>query len=325
MVFQEPHQVPLVFRIGCQVIAHRVRAVGHEAIVEALVVAVIETLGDQVRLPVPVGLGEEKKVWVEHLHRPDHLPPIGHGTRRAHPVTPGLRNDVVKLQHRHVAAHSITLVGDIRKGFDDRRTQGGLRRIKLDDVGPRGEVRVPSESEPPGRCLEEGRGLDLQVRLGPPHEVLGVRRQPIVVRRYVVGNEVKEKPHPASGQLRPGRGEPLGTTESRVHAVAANAVRRADNVRVFRVRQEVVDFLAKRTIVQGDGPTGGTALPDAHEPDSVDPGKSDAVPLGGGDLVEGDRAAAAGRHFIEPRQGTQLVNDRVGGPRTGHLAQLAGG
>src|ERR1700735_1400258 len=44
VVLQESDQVPLVLRVGRKVVPHRAGAVGDEAVVEALVVAVIETL-----------------------------------------------------------------------------------------------------------------------------------------------------------------------------------------------------------------------------------------------------------------------------------------
>ncbi len=199
MVLQEPHQVLLVVGIGREVVSHRVGAARREAIVEALVVAVVKTLRDQIRFAVPIGLGDEEEVRVQLLHCPCDLLPIGGGTRRAHPVAPRLGNDVVEQQHRHVAPHPVALVGDLRQGLDHRRAQGGLRRVELDDVGPRGEVRIPSHCQHTARRLEEGGWIDLQVRFGASHEVLGVRPYPGMVGRDVVGDEVEEEAHAPSG------------------------------------------------------------------------------------------------------------------------------
>ena len=54
----------LVADVGAQVAAHRLGALVHEPVVEALVVAVVEALLLERVLEVPVGLGQEDEVGV---------------------------------------------------------------------------------------------------------------------------------------------------------------------------------------------------------------------------------------------------------------------
>ena len=157
--------------------------------------------------------------------------------------------------------------------------QGGLRRVELDDVGPRGEVRVPPHRQYPTRRLEEGRWHDSQVRRGTTHEVLRVRPHPLMVGRDVVGDEVEEKPNPSRGQLRPRSRESVGTAEPGINPVAANAVRGADDIRLGRVRKQLVHLGTNCLVAQGDLPAHRAALPDPHEPDGVHAGQGDGVPL----------------------------------------------
>ena len=67
MVLDEAHEPLLVARVGGQVPAHRLRALVHEPVVQALVVAVVEALLLERVLEVPVGLGHEDEVGATRL------------------------------------------------------------------------------------------------------------------------------------------------------------------------------------------------------------------------------------------------------------------
>ncbi len=81
----------------------------------------------------------------------------------------------------------------------------------------------------------------------------------------------------------------------RVDAVATNAVGGTDDVRIGGVGQEFSHLVTDPLVMQRDLPTHGTAFPDAHEPDRVNPGEGHGVPLRVGNVGEGDRMAADGQ------------------------------
>ena len=60
----------------------------------------------------------------------------------------------------------------------------------------------------------------------------------------------------------------------------AHAIRRGDDVLVGGVGQDFTDAVAKRVVTQRDGTGRQDSVPKLHEPDGVDPGKNNAVPLG---------------------------------------------
>ncbi len=152
----------------------------------------------------------------------------------------------------------------------------------------------PIASTPPAVSRKAG-GCGPQVSLGAPHEVLRMRLHPIMVGRDMIGDEVEQKAHPTPGQLGPGSCESVGTAELWINTITADAVRGADDVRVGGVGQQLTHLVTNRLVTQGDRSAYRAALPDAHEPDRVDPGQGDGVPLRRGHVGEGDLTTATGR------------------------------
>ncbi len=120
VVLDEANRVGLVRDVGAEVVADRAGtlAVG-QPVVEALVVAGVEALGDEHRLEVPVRLGPEHEVGVLGPHGGDDRRPVAPtavgGRAAGGPLAPGPGEDVVEHQHGHVAAHTVGPFGDRRQ------------------------------------------------------------------------------------------------------------------------------------------------------------------------------------------------------------------
>ena len=95
-------------------------------------------------------------------------------------------------------------------------------------------------------------GVGRQVGRRAPHEQLGPLAHPRVVGRDVVGDEVEDQPEPALRERRARRREPFGAAEPLRHRVVADAVRRADNVRLGEAGQRALEVGAKTLVAQGD-------------------------------------------------------------------------
>src|ERR1017187_1386022 len=98
-----------------QMILDSCRVAGYQAVIQRLVVGVIEPERLQSRLQPPVSLREELKPGVRFLDRWNHCRPelggwwlvIGDGKG-----FPGLGEDIVEHQHCHVAADAVAAPGN---------------------------------------------------------------------------------------------------------------------------------------------------------------------------------------------------------------------
>jgi hypothetical protein len=115
-----------------------------EPVVEALVVAVMESLLLKFPLKPPVGLGDEDEMGEALVNRFDDLHPVFALQLSAGTASPCLAEDPVDEQDGHVAADSVTLVRDTQKGADGGRPQAGVKDVELGHVFPGRVVGVPA-------------------------------------------------------------------------------------------------------------------------------------------------------------------------------------
>ena len=153
-----------------------------------------------------------------------------------------------------------------------------------------------------GRAHRRARLLG-EVVLAPAHEVLGVVDGPGGVGRHVVGHEVQQQAQASRRERGARRGESGGATEPRVHVVAADAVRRADDVVVGQIRQRGGGRRPQRRIGQRQCAACRAPFPDTHQPDGVDAGEHHGVRGVLGTLGERDGPALLGRERREPGRG----------------------
>src|SRR5437016_4575609 len=123
-------------------LAHRPGVTLAEAVVEPLVVRVVESLLLEGPLQIPVDLGQEAEVRNPRPHllgrlRPERLGPDG----------PGSLEDLRQDQHGHVAAHAVALPGDAHELLDHRVLKRRVAVVELQGVGPTGKVRFAQVRE----------------------------------------------------------------------------------------------------------------------------------------------------------------------------------
>ena len=186
-------------------------------------------------------------------------------------------------------------------------------RVELDDVGPGREVRIapPGEDPAAGGPDERLRVLG-QLLLGPGDEAFRQGSSPGVVGRHVIGHVVEDQADPAALQRSASRPQGAGASEALIDDVVADAVGRADHILRAQVGQGGAHSSLETGVGHRDAKSLGAALPHSHQPHRVDRQRGKSVPLGLGNLVEGERASARAAEALEPHRGVDLVD---GGPR----------
>ena len=155
----------------------------------------------------------------------------------------------------------------------------GRERVELHDVRPRREVRVAPAGDPARADLHR------PDRIGrvAGHQQLRARRGPRVVGRDVVRDVVEDQLQPELRQPGARDGQRVAPAEPRVDHVVAHAVGRADHVRVAQVGQRGAVARLEPGVVARDRQPRRAPLPDAHQPDRLDPRQRDGLPR---DLVQ---------------------------------------
>ena len=172
----------------------------HQAVIQRLVIGVIESQRLQPRLQTPIRLGKEEKSGVKLDDRDGRGPEFGNGRRRGNgKPLPGFGEDIVEYEHGHVATDAIATAGD------DLQQPGHLARgsqpiIQLDGIRPGGEIRVFAVSQPPNaRAGFLGKGLgDLCQAL---HEDFRLFADPRMIETKVIGHEVQHQFQPVLVEL----------------------------------------------------------------------------------------------------------------------------
>ena len=315
VVLDEADEALLIRGVAAQVAANLVAALVHEPVVQALVVTEAEAVLLERPLEIPVGLGKEDEARVPGGDSRNHGVPVLPGRPRAGALAPRALEDVVQHQHRHVAADSVALLGDVLQRLDDGLAQRRSEGVELHDVGPRGKVRVAAVREHAPGDLGERRRITRAVVLSAGDEVLRVRLRPRMVGRDVVRDEVEDQTEPASGKRGPCRRKALRTAQALVDDVAPDAIGRADDVLRAEVGERAPEAFDEPGVGECDRDPCRAPLPDAHQPDDIEPERRDRVPLPLGHVAKVDRHSLTARQVLEPHPGVELVDERVGRQR----------
>ena len=110
---------------------------------------------------------------------------------------PGTLKDVRQNEHRHVAAHSVTLAGDFHQLAGHRFLRGRVAIVELKSVRPARKVRIAPVGKNqvalfalyPGIVLRRSR----QVQFGSGDEIVGVILDPGVIRGHVVWDKIEQQ------------------------------------------------------------------------------------------------------------------------------------
>ena len=275
-----------------EVLADRAGVALLQAVVEPLVVGVVEALLLEGPLEVPVDLGEEEEardLGSDGLRGP--------GPERRGGDPPGPLEDLRQDEHRHVAADAVALAGDPPELAEHRLLEGRVAVVQLERVRPAVEVRVAPVRQD-ARALARLHaavvlGLRGELLLRPGHEEVRVLGHPGVVRRHVVRDEVEDEAQAATLQALAEPGERRVAAEVLVDPVVLDAKqepqtsssRKSGRTRRYSASHSGFDRETRRAASPG--------LPDAEEPDEVEPVRGQPVELRVGDVVERGLCAPA--------------------------------
>jgi hypothetical protein len=76
MIFNKADQFSLVIKVSAKMEAHALRGVAFEAVIQALVVTVIEPLLLEFPLEIPITLSNEKEIRPRFLQGGNHINPV---------------------------------------------------------------------------------------------------------------------------------------------------------------------------------------------------------------------------------------------------------
>ena len=145
VILEEIEQTELCSRPQLQQRAEAVVIPMHDAVVEIFVVTEVEALGEESLFQIPVDFGQEGEIR--------KFAPNGGDERRpeffawswfVQVLPPGVGEDVVEQQHRHIAADAVTLHGDAQQGFASGVAVFRGVGVELSGVDPAGEIGIPS-------------------------------------------------------------------------------------------------------------------------------------------------------------------------------------
>ena len=281
-----------------------------QAVVEPLVVRVVEALLQHRPLEVPVDLGHEAE---SRRARPNAL---GHPRpEQRRPAAPGPLEDVGQDEHRHVAPHAVALPADLQQLVLHRLLRGRVAVVQLERVRPparsRGRGRRPGSGRPPPLHPRVVLRRPRQVELGSSNVVLGVALDPRVVQRGVIGDEVEHEPKTALPEAVAQPGQRRIPAEARVHRVAGDREPGAGDVVIAEVRQRLLELFPPLGILPRCPLPGLSRSPDAEEPDPVEPHAGDAVQVGVGNVVQRRGPAQRPRPLRQPDAGVDLIQRGV--------------
>ena len=142
MVFQEAGQFILVIKPRVEVLTDRPGMAFAETVVQSFVVRVVEALLLQCPFQIPINLSHEAEIRnpLSNLlggSRPEQL----------RPAAPGSFEDVRQNEHGHIAAHAVTLTGDLQQFCNHRLLGGRVAVVELQRIRPARKVGIAAMSQ----------------------------------------------------------------------------------------------------------------------------------------------------------------------------------
>ena len=207
-----------------------------------------------------------------------------------------------------------------RELAEHRLLQGRVAVVQLERVRPAVEVGVaPVGQDARARARPDAAvvlGLRGELLLRPRHEEVRVLGHPGVVRRHVVRDEVEDEAQATTLQARAEPGERLVPAEVLVDPVVPDREAGAADVFLAEVGEDAAVLGEPLGLRPRDAPGRLAGLPDAEEPDEVEPVRGQPVELRVGDVVERRLSPQRGRELREPDPRVDL--EERGIPRCGH-------
>src|ERR1700689_2454975 len=111
-------------------------------------------------------------------------------------MAPDFLEDVAQLEHGHIAAHAVAVVGNCSQFGKVRSAHLRRKMVQLRDVGPRGKIGIApkgQEKNASGRLDPvKTRGVALEIRWRALHIELGVFPGPGMIERCMISDEIKK-------------------------------------------------------------------------------------------------------------------------------------
>src|SRR5579872_7243219 len=142
MIFHKPREFDLIIKSRMEMLAHRPGLTLPQAVIEPLVISVVEPRLLEGPFQVPINLGHKTKARNPFAHQPD-----GERPEWQRLFAPSTLKHLGKNQHRHVATDTITLAGNSLEFPAHRLLGGWIAVIELQGVRPAREVRIPAMSQ----------------------------------------------------------------------------------------------------------------------------------------------------------------------------------
>ena len=141
-----------------------------------------------------------------------------------------------------------------------------------------------------------------------------------MIGRGMVRHEVQHQPQPAAAKPFADSCQRFVPTQRFMHRVPGDREPRAGDVVVSQIRQRLLEFVAPLGIRARDLLRDRPRLPDAQEPDPVEPHPGDAVEFCVGNVIQCGFPAQAARQVGQPDAGVDLVQQGV--TRCCHVSAL---
>mmetsp|Transcript_70080 Transcript_70080/g.146128 ORF Transcript_70080/g.146128 Transcript_70080/m.146128 type:complete len:319 (+) Transcript_70080:331-1287(+) len=146
VILEETDKLHLVAPVGHQVTLHLANIIFFEAIVECLIVSIVEAHLLELELAVPVAFRIKEEVWIDSFGALDSIrPELALCLRlatRSKTLTPRLLKNVLAHEHRHVTANAIGKPGNLLQDLAHLLASRRVAVIDLNRIFPAVVVHV---------------------------------------------------------------------------------------------------------------------------------------------------------------------------------------
>ncbi|MCG3776005.1 MAG: hypothetical protein JW395_2854 [Nitrospira sp.] len=186
-----------------------------------------------------------------------------------------------------------------------------MKPVELRHIGPGRKERISSQGQNLAAGMEKFARLLGQIVAAALDEIVRMLRDPGMIRRHVIRDEIQDQSHPPVGQLLPGSSKFCRPSQVLVHDVASHTIGRTDIVLCHKVRESSPEIRKQPLVLHRNGCAGGTPFPHAHEPDRIKTVSSKGVPFLIGNRGQGHGLPVCPAQLTQPDPGVDLIDDRI--------------
>jgi hypothetical protein len=150
-----------------------------------------------------------------------------------------------------------------------------------------------------------------KILVGAADEILGMGVNPGMIERHVVGHEIEHQPQAALLQARPQARQRAVAAEEPVNGVAGNRKTGSGDVVIAKVRERFAKFGEPFGVAARHALGGCAGLPDAQQPDPIEPKARDPIERLVGEIVQRRRPAEVLCELCQPDPGVDLIEGRI--------------